>query len=208
MQSLVAAAEQRLDDNALKAMERYESRMYEITSNRWVIFDRRKCYRKSKYYGIFMKFIIWCEADGTDFDDFLTLVLPHKPKRFGPNWINTESARSKYHEIRTNHPSGTVHQINQVEMDTVQSNMKASIEIFRQNYEILNNDYARTLTMSGPSLSPEFLATDIKFVELLNRQLVRGPYCIAVMRVFDKMVADPQYQHTLMRMRDAALSCA
>ena len=193
----------RIDD----AMRRYDKRCGEVYNRPYFSFNRKTPVANRKWYSSFVELLDWCASAEVDYKDFITVVVPFKSPRFSAVWLVSGTARARYAETRDEKPVSTTLHTNQTVMDSVRTTMAASFDIFRQSMQLFK-DYDYTLIMSGPSLSPEFLATDSRFLRLLQDRRVGGPYCGPVADVLGRIATDQQYRETLRGIRDAELSCA
>jgi len=211
MPQAVALAEvpSELEGHAIdELMRTYEDRVKEIRGGKpYYIFNRRVPLTKRKHYTVFKRLFDWCRLTGIRCKDYVRTLVPEKSPRLGPNWLLSVAAMEKYLEIRGEKPAETTIHTNQTCADVLRTKMAASIDAFRQHLRIFK-DYDQALLMSGPSLSPEFLATDTHFLKLLISRKVHGAYCGPVADVLNEMARNLEYREMVRKIRDAELSRA
>lgn len=196
------------ESTAIQLMRTFERLYFEVTGQRRFLFNR-KVPTKTRWFSIFRRLVHDCGKRGLDAADYIKFCITQRQtKSLDPNVLRG-SRFDQYARFQKTSKAGAV--VDGVEfrsnLDRIRSAMYASIGTLNERRPLYVT-YEDLLFATYRMLSPDFLATDAKFLILLNGGAIDcADTREKVGTCLHRYAENPEFFTLVKEARDAALTC-
>lgn len=196
------------ETTAIQLMRTFECQTFEVTGKRRFLFNR-KVPTKTRWFTVFRRLALDCAKQGLDGAAYIKFCLTQKDTRsLDPN-ILRGSRFEQYARYQKRSKAGAV--VDGIEfrsnLDRIKAGMYAATGMLNERGSLYVT-YEDLIFGTYRSLSPDFLATDAKFLILLNGGAIDcAETREKVGACLHRYAENPEFFTLVKEARDAAITC-